>query len=436
MRDRHWRKYQKRTIPKILRIPLFILVSFLCIRLGILAGNTVFNMNTDVIKQLDSQNFKTVINHSLPVIDTIYNSGKVNVSITSEISRLIKGIFDFDLAFPATILNAQSPLFLSYYRNGYPALVAERDKSEQQDSFSTDNSDAQPGENTDIVPLPEDMEEIVQEDTEVAEDISGVYYEEENTEKDFSLDNAVTSGKVTLQNQTKFKVTEKDIEKMLSEPLKMKFDRKGPKILVFHTHTTESYVRNAADIGKSKKEVNNWTLDPKYSVVRIGDILSDELQKKGMEVIHNGTIHDYPNYNSSYSNSLSTIKSYLKSYPSIEIAFDIHRDGLSTDQKLRSVAKVDGKNAAQIMFVIGTNGSGLNHPQWKENLKLAVKIQSKLNELYPGLTKPIFLRKERFNQHMTLGSLIIEVGGDGNTLDEAMLSAKYLANAIGEVLKK
>jgi stage II sporulation protein P len=155
-----------------------------------------------------------------------------------------------------------------------------------------------------------------------------------------------------------------------------------------------------------------------------------------LAMLHNGTIHDYPNYKSSYANSLSTVKKYLKSYPSLRILLDIHRDGLGAgNPKLRVNTKINGKNAAQIMFVVGTNGTGLEHPNWRENLKLALKLQEKLNSKYPGLAKPIYISKNRYNQHETNGALIIEIGGDGNLLSECLESTKYLAEVIGEIAK-
>lgn len=97
--------------------------------------------------------------------------------------------------------------------------------------------------------------------------------------------------------------------------------------------------------------------------------------------------------------------------------------------------KIGEETVAQLMFVIGTNGGGLEHSNWNTNLKFAIKIQEKANEMYPGLFKPIVLRNSRYNQHVTKGAAIIEVGATGNTIEQCNGSMKYLANVIDEVMK-
>lgn len=97
--------------------------------------------------------------------------------------------------------------------------------------------------------------------------------------------------------------------------------------------------------------------------------------------------------------------------------------------------QIGDEQVAQLMFVIGTNGGGLDHPNWNANLKLAIKIQEKANEMYPGLFKPIILRNSRYNQHVTDGASIIEVGATGNTLEQCVGSMKYLANVLDSVMK-
>ena len=87
------------------------------------------------------------------------------------------------------------------------------------------------------------------------------------------------------------------------------------------------------------------------------------------------------------------------------------------------------------MFVIGTNGGGLWHPNWQQNLQFAIQLQAKANELYPGLFKPIILRNSRYNQHLGKAACIIEVGATGNTLDQSLTSMKYLAKILDEILK-
>jgi len=154
-------------------------------------------------------------------------------------------------------------------------------------------------------------------------------------------------------------------------------------------------------------------------------------KKYGIEVIHNATVHNHPSDTGAYGRSLNTAANILKSYPSIKIVLDIHRDGLG-EGKLRVATKINNKDAAKIMFVVGTDGTGLEHPNWRENLKLAIKLQQKLNEKYPGITRPIYISRNRYNQHLTNGSLIVEIGG--NTINECLESTKYLAEVLNDVI--
>ncbi len=179
---------------------------------------------------------------------------------------------------------------------------------------------------------------------------------------------------------------------------------------------------------------NYRTTDLDKSVARVGTELTNYLKDKGFNVTHNTTYHDYPAYSGSYSRSLETIQNIL-STEDTQIVIDLHRDAVGSSSSYAPTVKINDKYAAQMMFVIGTDGGGLEHPNWKQNLKIAVKIQQKANEMYPGLFRPIIIRNSRYNQHLTTGSSIIEVGATGNTLDQCILSMQCLANIFEEVCK-
>lgn len=179
---------------------------------------------------------------------------------------------------------------------------------------------------------------------------------------------------------------------------------------------------------------NYRTTDLSYSVVRVGTELTNYLEKKGFNVTHNTTYHDYPAYSGSYSRSLETIQNILTGTDT-QIVIDLHRDAVGSSSEYAPTVKLNDQYAAQLMFVIGTDGGGLEHPNWKQNLKFAIKIQEKANEMYPGLFRPIIIRNSRYNQHLTIGSSIIEVGATGNTLDQCILSMQCLANILEEVCK-
>lgn len=179
---------------------------------------------------------------------------------------------------------------------------------------------------------------------------------------------------------------------------------------------------------------NYRTTDLNYSVARVGTELTNYLKEKGFNVTHNTTYHDYPAYSGSYARSLNTLEGLLER-KNTQLVFDLHRDAVGSSNEYAPTIKINDNYVAQIMFVIGTNGGGLEHPNWVQNLKMAVKIQEKANEMYPGLFRPIIIRNSRYNQHLTNGSSIIEVGATGNTMEQCILSMQCLSNVLAEICK-
>lgn len=230
---------------------------------------------------------------------------------------------------------------------------------------------------------------------------------------------------VKIKNQTKYTLT----QEMLTPDITI--DNKN--ILLFHTHSCESYT--SSDAYPYTPTGTYRTTDLNYSVTRVGTELENQLKQYGLSVTHDTNYHDYPAYNGSYTRSLVTVQERLKTFPS-DIIMDVHRDAIGSRPDYAPTVKI-GENdyAAQIMFVIGTNGGGLNHPNWNQNLKFAIKVQQKAEEMYPGLFKPIMLTESRYNQHTGKYASIIEVGATGNTLDQCLTSMKYLAKVMDEVLK-
>lgn len=231
---------------------------------------------------------------------------------------------------------------------------------------------------------------------------------------------------VKVKNLTSIKLTE--------SILKPDYEVKNCKdIIIYHTHTCESYTQTEAN---TYKPTGNYrTTDLRYSVVRVGDELEEELKKHKFNVTHNNTKHDYPAYTGSYSRSLETVEKILENQKNTEIIFDLHRDAVGSKGSYAPTVEINGEKVAQIMFVIGTNDGGGNHPNWENNLKFAVKVQEKGNEMYPGLFRAINLRSATFNQKVSNAASIIEVGATGNTLEEATASMKYFANVLDEILK-
>lgn len=231
---------------------------------------------------------------------------------------------------------------------------------------------------------------------------------------------------VKIKNESSYTLTEDILNPNIN------FTNKND-ILIFHTHTCESYTQTSE---MQYKESGNFrTTDLNYSVARVGDELTKNLVSKNFNVIHDTTYHDYPAYTGSYNRSLLTVKSILEKNPQIQTVIDLHRDAIGSKSEYGPAVKIGEERVAQLMFVIGTNGGGLEHPNWNSNLKYAVKIQQKANEMFPGLFRPIIVRNSRYNQNLASGACIIEVGATGNTLEECIGSMKYLAEVIGEVMK-
>ena len=234
----------------------------------------------------------------------------------------------------------------------------------------------------------------------------------------------VEYGKVKIKNQTTYELTQ--------DMLKPDITIDNKNILIFHTHSCESYT--SSEQYPYTQPGNYRTTDLNYTVTRVGTELENYLKKYNLNVIHNTSYHDYPAYNGSYTRSLETVENILQTTSS-DIIIDLHRDAIGSRPDYAPTVKIGEDYCAQIMFVIGTNEGGLWHPNWNQNLKFAIKIQEKAEEMYPGLFKPIMLTKSRYNQHTGKYANIMEVGATGNTLEQCLNSMKYLSAVMNEVLK-
>lgn len=228
-----------------------------------------------------------------------------------------------------------------------------------------------------------------------------------------------------------------DLKQELKTGSKIKLRKSSvPQVLIVHTHATEGFMSGERDY-YTKSDVFNTT-DCSKNVVRLGDIVSGILEKGGIGVIHNTTLHDGESYTGSYSRAEKTITETLKKYPTIKVVIDIHRDSVaqnSTD-RVRPVVEINGKNAAQVMLVMGSNtGSVSGFSKWRENFRLAIKYQQTLENMYPGLARAMHFASKKYNQHLTTGSMLLEIGTDVNTLEQAEYSAELAANALLSVLK-
>lgn len=221
---------------------------------------------------------------------------------------------------------------------------------------------------------------------------------------------------------------------LANEPLGFSI-KKGnePQILIVHTHTTESYTNSDTNTYITSESDRN--LDESKNIVAVGNAMEEVFKSAGIAAVHDRTVHDYPSFNGAYTRSLATVRANLDAHPGIKIVLDVHRDGIVREDgtKVKVAADINGEKTAQCMFVIGSNAK-LTHDNWQENLKLACKVQRLANEMYPGLMRPIILRGERFNQQASTGSVIIEVGSNGNTLEEAVRGGSRIAEVIAKLL--
>ncbi len=207
----------------------------------------------------------------------------------------------------------------------------------------------------------------------------------------------------------------------------------APRVLLLHTHATEAYTMPT---GEEYEPTDPYrTLDATCSVLRIGEEMARVLEAHGIEVIHDVTLHDYPRYSGAYTRSLATAQRYLGGDNAPFYILDLHRDAVE-DASGMPYKLVCGEEpgAAQLEFVVGSPGGGAEHPGWQQNLSLAVAVQRTLQRDYPTLMRPITVRSSRYNQHLSPGALLLEVGTAGNSLDEALNAARLFAEGFAETI--
>lgn len=239
-------------------------------------------------------------------------------------------------------------------------------------------------------------------------------------------------GGTMLENATDY---DPDVARLLAEGPQLRLQRDEPQVLILHTHSSEAYTMDAFDTYEPSDSYR--TQDDTHNVIRLGDILAEKFTASGLNVIHDRGVYDYPSYTGSYSRAGAAIESYLAQYPTISVVIDLHRDAIGdNDIVYKTKAEGEANPSAQAMLVVGSDASGLYHPNWQENLKLALYLQSAVNPVHPTLMRPVTLTKERYNQQLTTGSLILEVGSNGNTLQEAVTAVNLFAEAAGPALAK
>ena len=202
----------------------------------------------------------------------------------------------------------------------------------------------------------------------------------------------------------------------------------APQVLILHTHGSEAYT-----MPEGQEYVSTGTFrtaDGSVSVIRVGDEIAAALSQHGISVLHDRALYDDPEYNGAYYRAEDAIEAYLEKYPSISFILDVHRDALEdkAGHQYKVITRED-PSCAQVSLVMGSSWDG-----WQENLKLAVAVQQHLTDQYPTLMRPVTVRNSDYNEYFTPGSLLVEVGAAGNSLDEALAAARLFAHGFAEVV--
>ena len=347
---------------------------------------------------------REILGNSIPAIG-------VGESDAGEIIReqgrgLLDFLLQFDLWEPDTVLAAEVPLTEAVNRTGAAYLARKRSNTKSLTVEMVEEA------------LPEIPTDIPLERQAPIKEVN-------------AAQKADGTKQVVLGNETSYQV---DPEELLKSSPAIQMKGRGPKVLIVQTHATEAYAPEGSTVydtqGSDRSE------NTKENVVRVGEVLCEVLEEKGIETIHDKALHDTPSFNGSYASSLKAIEEYRKQYPSIQVVLDIHRDSIvyGDGTKAKVVTEIEGKKAAQLMFVVGTDQKGLENPNWRENIKSAVHFQNAICEKYPTLMRHINLRRERFNGHTSTASMIIETGSSGNSLSEAIYGITLAGECIADYL--
>lgn len=389
----------KRHIPVVVIVSL-ISVFFLGVSYAVAKDKAYGYLKTILLWEVND--CKQWVEDSFMMIHLTFNSGRSEISIQREFLKTVQNIFYIDFFKPSTMVSAQTAYILLFRNLAMDRLLHHRNQLDSQHDFSK----------------------------LFGQDSSSIKSAEENT--DTTPNYKLQYGSVLVNSEIS---NLPSMDQLLNEPLKIHFDTRGPKILLVHTHTTEGYLRDLEQFANPKIPIRSE--DTSRNVVGVGKEITHQLNNTwGIHTIHNSTNHIKGTDIGSYARSLNTVEKILQSYPSIGVVLDIHRDGIGGGKKLRIIQTYKNKTYAKIMVVLGTNGSGLDHPNWKENYKFSIHLQRELQKIVPGITRPIYISKNRYNQHVRNGALIIEIGGDGNLMKETLESAKVLAQAIHLVFEK
>ena len=268
------------------------------------------------------------------------------------------------------------------------------------------------------------------DDYSIPEEYQGPIIEEDMSVSDTT--GYLSFGAGVIKNSTS--LSDEEAQQYLEAENPIQIDSDGPQVLIMHTHATESFEPYDADTYDTR---HTWrTTDNTQNIVAAGEVMAEAIRSYGIEVLHDETQHDYPSYNGSYERSAVTVQDYLEKYPSIKVVLDVHRDAVQRDTTLvKPVTEIDGRKAAQLMIIAGCDDGTMDMPNWSKNFRFAAGMQDAIESRYPSLTRPVFFCYRKYNQDLTTGSLLIEIGSHGNTLEEVLYTAQLAGDAIGSYLQ-
>lgn len=312
--------------------------------------------------------------------------------------------------------------------------TAASQKNEKGNSTTAENIDKDSDIYSKIADTPDDIAKLMAEAQKTIKDEKQIG---KTSEEDyFGGGTLVTFGGVEVQSKIPDSFYSLNIESLLNQKADLTIaDISKPTVLVYHSHTTESYA--LLDAGYYTKSLDPRTEKEDRNMVRVGDDLCAYLEAAGIGVIHDRTIHD-KEYNSAYASSRKAVEKYLEEYPTIEITIDVHRDDITYENKtkVKPTAVINGKKAARMMIIAGAEyGKVENFPDWEYNLRFDLAVQKKINDLYPDLMRPILFSQRKYNMDVTRNSFLLEIGTDANTLDEACYSARLFAAGLADLIK-
>lgn len=254
----------------------------------------------------------------------------------------------------------------------------------------------------------------------------------EITKENYTKKSTKNYDRIDMYGITIYDYSSKNIDYQELMERNVNLTKKSDPILLYCSHTSETY--DNSENFKFDYTGNYRTKNASYNMLSVASIMANTLKARDFTTVFDTTPHDYTSYDNAYKNSLKTINTNLDKYNRFGVMIDVHRDAAG-DLTFGPTTIVNGKSTAQLMLVVGVGYNGFPNEYWEENLALALKITKLGEEMYPGLFRHILVRDARYNQHLAPGSLLVEVGATGNTLEEAYYGARCFANILSKLYK-